>query len=258
MENINSALIITLAFSLLLPIGLLIWWKKKTGEKLWCFIAGGICFLLFAYVLEALMHQYLLGMNVTSAAAITGSPLLYMLYASFAAGIFEETGRLFGYKVLLKNHREKECAVAYGIGHGGMEVLLILTATYAVYVLVQLGIQIADEATNAQMEEIAKSVTVGLGSVALLERVSALMTHIGLSMIVFTAAREKGKFWLYPAAICLHALADMPAALAQIGVISSIVLIEALAFVMGLALLLLGIRTLKGYAARTEQTLAEA
>ena len=58
-------------------------------------------------------------------------------------------------------------------------------------------------------------------------------------MLVFLAARQKGKGWLYPVAILLHALLDTSAALYQFGVIRSLWIVEGSAFVLGLAYLLL-------------------
>ena len=246
-SNMNPALIISLLFSVVFPLGLLIWWKKKTGEKLWCFIAGAVCFTLFAMVLESMLHQVVLDPASGRYEKMMSSPVLYMLYGAFAAGIFEETGRLFGYKILLKNRREKECAVAYGIGHGGIEVIYVLGSTYLLYVLVACGVPVTGTETDALMAQAAASITLGLTGVAMLERVSAIMLHIGLSMLMFPAAKQKGKLWLWPAAICLHALADAPAALYQAGVIRSVFVIEGFTFVFGLAVLFAGIRTLKGY-----------
>jgi len=39
---------------------------------------------------------------------------------------------------------------------------------------------------------------------------------------------RKDRWWLFPAAILLHAAADVPAALTQAGVLSGIVLVESI------------------------------
>lgn len=243
----NPAIPTALAFAIIFPVGLLIWWKKKTGESLWCFIAGAICFILFAYILESLLHQFCVFGENAAAKAISGSPFLYMLYGAFAAGIFEETGRFFGFKLLLKRHQEKECSVAYGIGHGGVEVILVLGMTYAVYLLGLLGVQFGDAETTAQVVAAANSIPIEAALIAMFERISAMMLHIGLSMIVFTAARDSSKLWLYPTAILLHALADAPACLFQKGVIKSLFVIEALAFIFGIAVLIIGKKILDSH-----------
>ena len=241
---INPALPVALVFAIAFPTALIIWWKRRTGEKLWCFIAGALCFFLFAYILEPLLHQVCITGDNPAAKAITGSPLLYTLYASFAAGIFEETGRLFGFKVLLKNRQGKECSVAYGIGHGGIEVILILGMTYAVYLLAEAGVSFGDEETTAKILSFAGSIPLSTAFLAMFERISAMMIHVGLSMIMFVAARRSDRFRLYPVSICIHALADAPACLYQQGIITSLFFIESWAFVLGIAVLIAGRRIL--------------
>ena len=236
----NIGILVAALFSVLFPIGLLIWWKKKTGEKLWCFVAGAICFTVFAMGLEQVLHTVCLVSDNAVSRTIQSSPVLYMLYAAFAAGIFEETGRLFGFRVLLRRHKNRECSVAYGIGHGGIEVIYILGINYVVLLLALLGVNFGDEATNAQLIATANAITLPAACVAMFERISAMMIHIGLSMLVFTAARNKKYMWLYPFAILLHAITDAPAALYQFQAIKSLFAVEAGAFAMGIICLILG------------------
>ncbi len=240
--TLTSTVMFLLAFiySIALPVALLIWWRRRTGEKLRSFLVGAVCFILFAMVLEQIPHTiFLMGDNAVSG-ALNASPLAYTLYAALAAGLFEETGRLFGFKVLLKKRREKACAVAYGIGHGGIEMILILGVTYATYLLALCGVSFGSDAVTESVVQAANAIPAGTVGIAMFERLAAMMAHIGLSMLVFLAARRKGKLWLYPLAILLHAALDAPAALYQIGVITSLWVVELTAFIMGLAWLLIG------------------
>lgn len=236
----NPIIYVMLLFAVALPLGLLIWWKKKTGAGLWPFLAGAICFFVFAIILERLLHSFVLSGTSSVSRKIMGSPVLYVLYGSLAAGLFEETGRLFAFKVLLRKHNEKECSIAYGIGHGGMEVLIVLGTSYALYLLASLGVQIGDAFTTAQYAETAAAIPAGMALLAMLERISAMMMHTGLSVLMFIAARKK--LCLYPLCICLHALADTFPCLYQIGVIRSVPLTEAAALLSGLLCLYVGIR----------------
>lgn len=149
--------------------------------------------------------------------------------------------------MLLRKHKEKETAVAYGIGHGGIEVILILGLTYAIYLLALIGVKISDAETTQQIIATANSIPLANALLAMFERISAMMMHIGISMIMFTACRAKGKLWLYPVSICFHALADMPACLFQYQVLTSLIVVEAVAFVMGIASLLIGVGLIKKY-----------
>ena len=242
-----GTLLTVVVYSIALPAGLAIWWKRKTGETLWCFLAGACCFLLFAMVLEQILHTaVLLGSSAVSR-AIQASPALTIVYAALAAGVFEETGRMFGFRVLLRNHREKECAVAYGIGHGGMEVILVLGISYLVYLLASCGIPLGEGEAAETILQAASSIRFSTAGIAMFERISAMMAHIGLSMMVFVAARRKGMLWLYPAAVLLHALLDVPAAFFQLGILRSLWVVEGSAFVAGLVYLLAGWKLLNRY-----------
>jgi len=111
--------------------------------------------------------------------------------------------------------------VAYGIGHGGMEVLMIfaLSMVSLLSMSVMINTGMADEllakSPEASQEQLAaqidylKTTSAGTYLYALWERLSALILHVGLSILVWVAVRKGGKwFWFFPAAILLHALVD--------------------------------------------------
>ena len=58
---------------------------------------------------------------------------------------------------------------------------------------------------------------VNLG-MSIIERTFAVLFHIGASIIVFYACKDKGRFWLYPLAILLHTAMDFTAGLTTVGV----------------------------------------
>ena len=158
---------------------------------------GSLCFLLFAMGLEQMLHAVVIGMENPISERINNTPWLYVLYGCLAAGIFEETGRYFGFSVLLRNYKEKEVSVAYGIGHGGIETIMTLGLTYGMLALVSLGVSLGDEQTSELLWKTINSAGAGEMCLAMLERVSAMMLHIGLSVLVFAAVR-RGKKLLYP------------------------------------------------------------
>ena len=235
-----AVIIISILFAFAFPIGLIVWWNRKHKGNIWPFFAGMICFTLFAMGLEQILHYFFLVKESPVSGAINGSAVFYMLYGAFAAGIFEETGRLFGFKVLLRNRTDRSNAVGYGIGHGGVEVIFVFGVTYIIYLLSSLGVNFGDAAADEALVGAIGQLSMGNALIAMFERVSAMLIHIGLSMLMFKAVKEKGKLWLYPVSITLHALADMPAALFQFGVLRSLFAVEALAFIMGVVCLFLG------------------
>ena len=78
--------------------------------------------------------------------------------------------------------------------------------------------------------------------VSLGERILAIVLHTSLSVIVFASIKMKGRLCLYPAAIVLHAIFDVPAVLYQRGVITSIGLTELLLLAAGIVLVFVTVK----------------
>ena len=219
-------------FAFALPIGLLVWWRKTRKARLLPFFVGAAVFVVFALVLETMLHQVcVFGDNAVSR-AINANPYLYMLYGGLAAGVFEETGRYVAFCWLIGKRRypERDTAVTYGIGHGGIEAMLILGATYATYLVLALCWNRGNEPAalalaGGSAEALALlrgalgQITPGMCAVAMLERAGTLLFHIALSVFVFLAARDRRQWTWFPFAVALHAIADMPAALYQRGIL---------------------------------------
>lgn len=245
--------LVTTLFAFLFPLILFIVWRKKTNCKWIAFIVGAICFTVFANGLESVVHYYFLSTNEITLTFFTNHLGLYALYGGLMAGLFEETGRLLGFKLLLSKYKTKETAIGYGIGHAGIECVLTLGVTYLLYALVLGGMSLGDGQTNSIILQSIDQINAGLASVAMLERLIATSVHIGLSILVFKAANVKGCFYLYPVAILLHMITDIPAALYQTGFISSIFAVEGITLIIGLAILYIGIKVYKTLENKGEQ-----
>ena len=219
-------------FGFALPIGLLIRWRRTRKAKLLPFLIGALIWFVFAGVLEQLFHSAVLYGESAFSWAIQSNPYFYMLYGGLAAGVFEETGRYVAFRWLLskKRYPERDTAVTYGIGHGGFEAMLLLGVPYAGdawFALLYLSgnFQAALALTGgdtlalaSRLGELAQ-LTPAICAVAMLERAAAMIRHIALSIFVFLAARNKSQWTWFPFAILLHAIADMPAALWQRGML---------------------------------------
>lgn len=220
------------AFSAALPVGTLIWWRRTRRAKLTPFFAGALTFVVFALVLEPLAHQYFLLSDNAVSRAINANPCLYMLYGGLAAGLFEETGRFAAFRCLLTKRRfpERVNAVTYGIGHGGVEAVLTLGGGYVTLLVLAAYLARGNEpAALALAGGSAEALAVLRASLAattpttvllgMLERGAAMLLHIALSCFVFLAARDRTQWTWFPFAVALHAIADMPAALYQRGLL---------------------------------------
>lgn len=216
------------AAGLILPTVLCIWWLKTRHEKFTSVLTGAMTFLIFALVLESIVHSIVFMVFP----GIKDNVVAYMLYGALMAGIFEETGRFLAYKLVLKKRTNRETAISYGIGHGGFEAVYILAATginnfvYAGIInagqfpalLDQLKAAGQDTSPIESLPEQLAAFGIADIGLPILERGFAVMFHIALSILVFYAVKN-GKIWMYFLAVILHALLDAPAALYQQGVI---------------------------------------
>ncbi len=226
---------------IVVPLLLAVIWKIKKKEPVTTIIAGAAAFLLFALILEKPVQNVLLfptamGLEDHAVSRFMGAhPFLLALAAGLFPGVFEETGRLIAFKTVLKKRRNRETSISCGIGHGGFEVMFILGITYLQYVAYAFMINsgtfgtVVDAVTAQAPEQLANveavvntltSFSLGDLCIALVERIFAVMFHIGASILVFYSGRDKGRFWLYPLAILLHTAMDTIAALNTFGVIT--------------------------------------
>ena len=203
-----------------IPVCLSIYLVRKHHAKLSTILIGAGTFILFALVLESIMHQLVL--KGPYGASILENTLRYAIYGGLAAGVFEETGRFISMKFLMKKEPSAPLpGVAYGIGHGGVEMLIVFGITMinnlAISALINTGqtdvlfSKVPDDAVAQLQAQLDQLQTIGVGAllIGLWERFSALVLHLGLSMLVWVAVRKGGKWlWLFPAAIALHAIVD--------------------------------------------------
>ena len=209
--------------------------KKYIKIKLAPFFAGAGVFIVFVLVLEKLMHFYFFKTNDYTKSVLE-NPWIYAVYGCMAAALFEETGRLIAFKFILKKFRSPADGIAYGLGHGGIEFLLIGGLSAVNFLIMGVMINhggfeamfIGKNVTVARIKEIKDSI-LGVDfaslSMGLVERCMALMMQVGMTMMVFYAV-VTGKYKYYFAAILFHASCDFFAALAQKGIISPVWIVE--------------------------------
>ena len=207
--SISSILpiLFTLIFSFALPLGLMLYFRRRGGKWTACLV-GAATFVLFALILESILHNLL---SLTPLwAVLRGNVWLYGLYGSLAAGIFEETGRLLAFRLALKNEREPITALSCGVGHGGAEAILLvgLTMVNNLVLAVTVSAGGTDDPVMLEMAAQLAATPAGMFLWAAFERVGAVILHMALSVLVFAAVRRPGKMRLFPAAILIHAAAD--------------------------------------------------
>ncbi len=160
--------------------------------------------------------------------------------AGLSAGVFEEFARYFAFRYWLKKEPHSLLPVKYGVGHGGIEAFLL--GGIALTALVQV-LALRNESVMATLPadqiELARSQLAAYWAVpwqhSLLgawERVSAMLFHVGASILVYKSVRTRNWIWLV-AAILGHTVLN---AIAVIGVQSiDFVLLEVILFLFALA-----------------------
>ncbi len=209
-----AAMAVTLVISFGLPIVLCVRYKRR-GAHLKNFFLGCAVFVLFVLVLEQLMHSVVLGRFQSF---FTENIFAYALYGGLAAGVFEETGRYLAMRFLMKKTLNKQEALMYGAGHGGIEAMLLVGLTYINNI--SASVMINSGAAAALPEELAAQLSPLLTTPSYvflmggLERISAIVLHICLSYLVYRAVKGR-KPGFYFLAVFLHFAVDALTVLAS-------------------------------------------
>lgn len=245
MESFNFGQVSTSSFVLMgigafiaivVPIVIAIVWCRKKKEPFTTVLIGAAAFMLFAVMIEKAIQNILIipgqmGLPETPVSMfINARPFLLAFLLGLFPGVFEETGRLIAFKTILRKRTWRETSLSYGIGHGGVEVVFAVGISLIAYIALGFAINSGEaikefeetikemdqpwmiEQMNSQMKTITGFDLTSLCTL-LIERVFAVLFHIGASILVFYACRDTKKFWLYPLAIVIHTVIDGIAAL---------------------------------------------
>ena len=194
-----AGVICSIVLSMGVPIALFIAGRVKLKARISSFFIGAGTFLLFAMLLEQLMHVLVIqfcGVNAQS------RPWLYYVYAALAAAVFEETGRLIAMKFWMKKWLDFPNALMYGIGHGGVEAILIgglsgISNLVSMLMINSGAMQntlaaLPAESANQTVSQLSALWTTPaqLFFVSGIERISAIILHIGLSLLIYRAVKS--------------------------------------------------------------------
>lgn len=225
-----AAVILMLA----LPVILFIYWRKKHKDetKIRYLIVGAAGFIVSARVLELGVHLFCIVADNPVSRFINGNTVVFVLYGIIMAGVFEECGRHIILKYFMKKDRTSENAVMYGIGHGGIEVFTITLPLMILYLIIAVlfsagdienalkALDITEESAAAALPSVQAAAAFNFAAMFMnvIERVFAMLIHIGLTVIVYYGIVSAKKNCL-PVAILLHMLVDTFPALYQRGAV---------------------------------------
>lgn len=201
-----------LLLTLVLPVVLLIvlGFRKKIAVR--PLLLGFLSFFLSQIVLRInLLH--LLAAAPWYQTTIAANALLQVLFLSVTAGLFEESARLAGAKIL-KRVAFRD-AVSFGLGHGFCEMILlvglghlsnlIVSVTMGLPVIGDYFIEHLPADQYAQLMAAFGSATVSGVLLGILERLSAVLFHLFATVLVFRGVVKGQSLRYLLLAIAAHA-----------------------------------------------------
>lgn len=227
MSNLSIvSIIVTLFISFILPLAFLVGYAlrhKKQG--IWsAWLLGALGFFV---------PQILIRFPILTALSRTDGfvafsqthPLVYGFALAFTAGLFEVVGRYAVARMLKKNLTYRR-ALAAGLGHGGIEAMIITGLAYISNLVFVVMLQTGGfEATLAQTTAAGGDVTALLASrdalmntpwamflLAGFERLLAMTCHVAMSMLVCYGV-HRGKAAPTIFALAMHVCMDSVASI---------------------------------------------
>ena len=236
---LTAAYIISFTGMILLPILLWVYFTRKFALSWRLVLAGALTFVaaqILHIPLVAALGSFLQNSSLVANAIILG----------LLAGIFEETARYILFRYILKNVKTWKEGILVGLGHGGVEALL-LGVLSAVTFVTMIGYRSIDLSTvpsiPADQLELARQQVDAYWSspwyVALLgvvERIFAICLHLSFSVMVLYSVVYHRTLWFW-LALLWHALIDAVA----VYVVQEVGVLEVEGIVAIFALISLGI-----------------
>lgn len=181
--------------TLVLPLGGAILLGVRRRRLVKPILLGGVCFIVFQALTRLPLIQFILPQIPWFAVMSAVNPLAYVLLLGATAALFEEGGRYIVMKWLMRDRRDALSGIAFGLGHGGIEAVLLVGINAFAMLFVPF------------------TATGGALFASGLERLFAMTMHVGWSVMVMKSVRE-GRFLPLLWAFLGHAALDAVAVLA--------------------------------------------
>lgn len=224
------ACVITLVVALVLPVAVLIAYAAKNRKQgivsAWLLGAAGF------FVTQILIRVPVLTVLQGQSWFVSFSQnhlFLYALSLAFTAGLFELAGR-FGVAKCLEKKLTWKRALAAGLGHGGIEAMLLIGMTYvnnlAYIAMINTGsfdavlAQTAAMGVDVSQLEMIRSQFLEMSSVIFLlagfERILAMTAHTAMSVLVCWGVHSKKLLPCLLVCLGIHTFIDLTAGLSLV------------------------------------------
>lgn len=194
-----------------LPLAIILWLQRR--QHIWLsFFIGMLVFVISQIVLRIPMLQLL--QQDISFQLFTLQTIPYAIFLGLTAGLFEEIGRYIGLRCLKRHHTFYE-VIAFGLGHGAIEAILLTAIPLLSY-------------GDLPLQDVW---------IAGWERITAMCAHIAFTLLVWKSVQNKKLIYLM-LAIFVHAIFDFMAVMMMQANIS-IILIESILMIVSIVLLII-------------------
>ncbi|HPH95161.1 MAG TPA: YhfC family glutamic-type intramembrane protease [Anaerolineaceae bacterium] len=200
--------------TILLPVGLAIALRRRVRVPWYLFLVGCATFLL-SQAVHLPLNDWLGNLGLLPKTGLEGLPLWRIsLTLGLTAGLCEELMRAVSF-ALLRRARAYNDGVMLGLGHGGIEAMLlggVLLIANVSALIPYIGKDLSSmDITYSQMvslqQQLAALENPGSAFMPLLERCLAMTIHVVCSLIVWKAFASR-RYWLIGVAVLYHALID--------------------------------------------------
>jgi uncharacterized membrane protein YhfC len=213
-----AAYLLSVSGMIILPIVLAFYLTRKFSLSWKLVFAGALTFIASQVLHIPVVYGITAIFQSTSAPIIPEAwrPLFNGILLGLLAGIFEETARWVLYKFILKNVKTWKEGVLVGVGHGGVEAVIlgVLALTSVISMIAMRNTDLSTLGIPADQLELAKQQVASFWSaplytafLGLIERVFAVSLHLSLSVMVLYSVVYKKPVWFW-AALLWHALVD--------------------------------------------------
>ena len=224
------AIIITLIITLVAPVAVwIIYGVKNKGKGVWKALALGAAGFVLLQMIIRMPILSIVSMFPGFETFVTNYYVIYCLILAMTAALFEVVAR-FGVAKILQKKINYEQGVAAGLGHGGIEAILIVGMTYINNLL--YAIMINSGAFAQTIEAVSATDTTGMAEAQLLaiqaslveapsylfylagyERVLTVIFHTAMSLLVCYLVYKKKAVLGVSIAFVMHFLVDFIAPL---------------------------------------------
>jgi uncharacterized membrane protein YhfC len=211
-----AASIFTIAFVILYPLVLAVIANRRLKVSWKYFAYGALIFFVFQLITRVPLVIVIQRAIAPQLQASTALLYTWLAILALTAGVFEEVGRYVAFRWLMR-HEEKTWskAVMYGLGHGGLESILLVGGG-AILFLINIivissinlnSIPVAQRTQVAQQLAAISAQPVWFPLLGAWERLWTIPIQVALSVLVLQVFRRNNIGWLW-LAILAHAVVD--------------------------------------------------